>query len=397
MTMSSDIVPVNDADIAEAVRLARSERTFIAIEGGGTKRAMGRVMQAPRLLSLRGLTGITLYEPAELVIAARAGTPVAEIEKTLADRGQMLPFEPADLRPLMGAQGEPTVGGMVASHFSGPRRIMAGALRDSLIGVRLVNGRGESVMSGGRVVKNVTGLDLARLMAGSWGTLGVMTELTFKVLPRPETSLSLSLIGLDDVKAVQAMAMALGSPYEVSGAAHLPKGIDRVATTLLRLEGFENSVRIRVGKLQALLQQFGRAEVIEQATSVSLWQQVRDARWLAEPRNEAIWRLSVPADQAPQLMAAVSAKRPVRYLFDWGGGLIWLATSSATLAGSDLIRSETAKARGHAMLVRASEGTRGMAGVFEPLPEAVMRLSDGIKTSFDPHRVFNPGRMYAGM
>jgi glycolate oxidase FAD binding subunit len=395
--MCSDIVPVNDADIAEAVRLARAERTFIAIEGGGTKRAIGRIMQAPRTLSMRSMTGVTLYEPAELVIAARAGTPVAEIETILAERGQMLPFEPVDMRPLMHAEGEPTLGGMVASHFSGPRRIMAGALRDSLIGVRLVNGRGESVMSGGRVVKNVTGLDLARLMAGSWGTLGVMTEITLKVLPRPETSLSLALIGLDDGKAVQAMALALGSPYEVSGAAHLPVGIDRVATTLLRLEGFENSVRIRAGKLKDLLQSFGRADVIEQTTSQALWQQVRDARWLAEPRNEAIWRVSVPADRAPDLIAAVGAKRPIRFLFDWGGGLIWLATASATLAGAELIRAETAKARGHAMLVRASEGTRGMAGVFEPQPDAVMRLSDGIKKSFDPDRVFNPGRMYAGM
>ena len=395
--MSNDIVPMTEQDIAEAVRLARAEHTFIAIEGGATKRAIGRIMQAPRTLSLRSMRGVTLYEPAELVIAARAGTPVAEIEKTLADRGQMLPFEPADLRPLMHAEGEPTLGGMVASHFSGSRRISAGALRDSLIGVRLVNGRGESVMSGGRVVKNVTGLDLARLMAGSWGTLGVMTEITFKVLPRPETSLSLALIGLDDSKAVQAMALALGSPYEVSGAAHLPVGIDRVATTLLRLEGFENSVRIRATKLQTLLQAFARAEVVEEATSTALWHQVRDARWLADPRNEAIWRLSVPADRAPKLIAAISAKRPIRYVLDWGGGLIWLATSPASLAGSDLIRSETVKAHGHAMLVRASEGTRGMAGVFEPQSEAVMRLSDGIKKSFDPDRVFNPGRMYAGM
>ena len=395
--MSNDIVPMTEQDITEAVRLARAEHTFIAIEGGATKRAIGRSMQAPRTLSMRAMTGVTLYEPAELVIAAYAGTPVADIEKTLAARGQMLPFEPADLRPLMHAEGEPTLGGMVASHFSGPRRIMAGALRDSLIGVRLVNGRGESVMSGGRVVKNVTGLDLARLMAGSWGTLGVMTELTFKVLPRPETSLSLALIGLDDHKAVKAMAMALGSPYEVSGAAHLPVGIDRVATTLLRLEGFENSVRIRASKLQILLQDLARADVVEEATSTALWQQIRDARWLAEPRNEAVWRLSVPADQAPALLAAISAKRPIRYVLDWGGGLIWLATASASLAGSDLIRAETAKARGHAMLVRASEGTRGMAGVFEPPSEPLLRLSDGIKKSFDPDRVFNPGRMYAGM
>jgi glycolate oxidase FAD binding subunit len=193
------------------------------------------------------------------------------------------------------------------------------------------------------------------------------------------------------------MAMALGSPYELSGAAHLPVGIDRVATTLLRLEGFENSVRIRAAKLQTLLQDLARADVVEEGTSSALWQQIRDARWLAEPRNEAVWRLSVPADQAPALLAAISAKRPIRYVLDWGGGLIWLATASASLAGSDLIRAETAKARGHAMLVRASEGTRGMAGVFEPPSEPLLRLSDGIKKSFDPDRVFNPGRMYAGM
>ncbi len=395
--MSQDTVPQTDQEIADAVRLARSERSFIAIEGGGTKRSVGRIMQAPRTLSMRAMTGITLYEPAELVIAARAGTPVAVIEKTLAEHGQMLPFEPADLRGILQAQGEPSVGGMVAAHFSGPRRIMAGALRDSLIGVRLVNGRGESIVSGGRVVKNVTGLDLARLMAGSWGTLGVMTEVTFRVLPRPETSVSLALMGLNDAQAVQAMASALGSPYEISGAAHLPLGIDRVATTLLRLEGFEHSVRIRAEKVQSLLQPFGRAEVIETTTSHALWQQIRDVRWLAEPRNEALWRLSVPAHHAAQVLATLSAKRPIRAILDWGGGLIWLATASAHLAGAELIRSEMARVRGHAMLVRASEGTRGTAGVFETPSEPIMRLSDAIKKSFDPDRVLNPGRMYAGM
>lgn len=389
--------PTHDDEIIEAIQLARSERASIAIEGNGTKQTMGRPMQAKRVLSMRAMSGITLYEPAELVIAAKSGTPLAEVEATLTARGQMLPFEPMDYRPLLGSTGEPTIGGMTASHLSGPRRIMAGACRDSLIGTRFINGRGDVVKSGGRVMKNVTGLDLARAMAGSWGTLGILTEVTFKLVPRPETTLSVVFHGLDDQQAVALMSAALGSPFEVSAAAHLPVGIDRIAMTLLRLEGFAASLAYRSERLRNLLAGYGRCDIIDEAASTSLWAQIRDVRWFCEPRNDAIWRISVAPSKAPSLLAKISAHRRIRHLLDWGGGLVWIATSGNDLAGSAVIRQATREAKGHALLVRASEGTRGMDGTFEPLSPAVLALSTGLKKSFDPDHVLNPGRMYSGV
>jgi len=354
-------------------------------------------MQAKRVLSMQAMTGITLYEPAELVLSAKSGTPVAEVEATLAARGQMLPFEPMDYRPLLGSSGEPTMGGLTATNLSGPRRIMAGACRDSLIGTRFVNGQGEVIKSGGRVMKNVTGLDLARTMAGSWGTLGVLTEVTYKLLPRPETTLSVVFHGLNDQQAVALMAAAIGSPFEVSGAAHLPVGIDRIAMTLLRLEGFAESLAYRAERLRVLLAPFGRCDIIDQTASTSLWAQIRDVRWFAEPRNEAVWRISVPPSKAPALLAQIAAGRRIRHLLDWGGGLVWIATASTELAGSEVIRQAVRHAKGHALLVRASEGARGTDGTFEPLAPAVLKLSTGLKKSFDPDHVLNPGRMYSGV
>ena len=391
------LTPTCDEDIIEAIRLARSERSSIAVEGQGTKRLMGRPMQAKRVLSMQAMTGITLYEPAELVLSAKSGTPVAEVEATLAARGQMLPFEPMDYRPLLGSSGEPTMGGLTATNLSGPRRIMAGACRDSLIGTRFVNGQGEVIKSGGRVMKNVTGLDLARTMAGSWGTLGVLTEVTYKLLPRPETTLSVVFHGLNDQQAVALLAAAIGSPFEVSGAAHLPVGIDRIAMTLLRLEGFAESLAYRAERLRVLLAPFGRCDIIDQTASTSLWAQIRDVRWFAEPRNEAVWRISVPPSKAPALLAQIAAGRRIRHLLDWGGGLVWIATASTELAGSEVIRQAVRHAKGHALLVRASEGARGTDGTFEPLAPAVLKLSTGLKKSFDPDHVLNPGRMYSGI
>jgi glycolate oxidase FAD binding subunit len=391
------LTPTRDDEIIEAIHLARQERASIAIEGSGTKTTMGRPMQAKRVLSTRALSGITLYEPAELVLSAKSGTPLAEVEAALRGSGQMLPFEPMDYRPLLGSTGEQTIGGMTASHLSGPRRIMSGSCRDSLIGARFINGRGEVVKSGGRVMKNVTGLDLARTMAGSWGTLGVLTEVTFKLVPRPESTLSLVFHGLDDAQAVALMSKALGSPFEVSGAAHLPVGIDRIAMTLLRLEGFAASLAYRSDRLKHLLAEFGRGDTLDDTASTQLWSQIRDMRWFAEPRQDAVWRISVPPSKAPAMLAKISAHRRIRHLLDWGGGLVWISTSANDLAGSAVIRPAVQEAKGHALLVRASEGTRGMDGTFEPQSPTVLALSAGLKKSFDPDHVLNPGRMYSGI
>ena len=380
------------AVIADAA--ARSEP--MRLVGAGTKAAIGRPAQDEATLSSLNLSGITLYEPAEMVVAARAGTPLAEVQALLAGRGQMLPFEPMDHRALLGSTGEPTFGAVAAANNAGPRRINAGAARDSLIGVRFVNGRGQAIKSGGRVMKNVTGLDLVKLMAGSWGTLGLLTEVTFKVLPVQERVTTLSFPGLDDAKAVAALSAALGSPFELTGAAHLPAGPGG-PRTLMRIEGFSKSIAYRLGELRRLLRRFGEPEIVEAEAGVALWTGIRDVLPIAEPREAAVWRISTAPSRGPALAAAIAARREARWFYDWGGGLIWLATSAEGDAGAETIRAALRECGGHATLVRAPEAVRAAVAVFEPLSEAMLRITAGIKAAHDPKGVFNPGRMYAGI
>src|SRR4051812_39377376 len=347
--------PSTEQDAGAIVAEAAARRTPLSLVGGGTKADIGRPAQTAATLSAAALTGVTLYEPAEMVIGARAGTPLAEVVRTLADKGQELPFEPMDHRPLLASTGEPTIGAVAAANLSGPRRILAGAARDSLIGVRLVNGRGELIKSGGRGMKNVTGLDLVKGMSGSWGTLGVFTEGIFKVLPRAERVATLVLRGLDDARAVEALSMALGSPFEVTGAAHLPAQLDGGgARTLIRIEGFSVSIDYRLGELKRLLKRFGAAEVVVEAdAAAALWRSIRDVESLAEPRDRAVWRVSAAPTQGPAVMAQVSRVLDARWFYDWGGGLVWIATAAAGDAGAAAIRAAVRMVGGHATPVRA--------------------------------------------
>jgi glycolate oxidase FAD binding subunit len=274
---------------------------------------------------------------------------------------------------------------------------MAGAARDSLIGVRFVNGRGEAVKSGGRVMKNVTGLDLVKLMAGSWGTLGFLTEVTFKVLPKPERTSTLILRGLDDRRAIEALSMALASPFEVTGAAHIPAADLKGARTIIRIEGFAFSVDYRRTELRRLLKSFDAGEILEGKGAEALWQSVRDVALLAENRDRAIWRVSTAPTRGPELTSLVSRAIDARWYYDWGGGLVWMATDPQGDAGAAAIRAALRIAGGHATLVRAPADVRAVVDVFEPPSHAIMRITSGIKAAFDPAGILNPGRMYAGV
>jgi len=390
--------PTTEAQACAVVKSVVDNRVPLTLRGGGTRAGLGRRSQAASTLSSAGLTGITLYEPAEMVIAARAGTPLQAVQETLAERGQMLPFEPMDHRPLFGTDGTPTIGAVAACNISGPRRINAGAARDSLIGIRMVNGRGEMVKSGGRVMKNVTGLDLVKLVCGSHGTLGFLTEVTFRVLPKPAEIATLQWRGLSDAQGAALLSKALGSPFEPMAAAHLPAGLaGEAALTLLRLENFPDSIEYRAGELALLLGEYGVPDKLEGEHSATLWRHIRDAAFFAGT-EEAVWRLSLKPTDGPKAAAAVARTLPAaRWFFDWGGGLVWLAAPADGDAGAAAIRAALGPLGGHATLLRAPDAVRAAVDVFQPLAEPLMRVTAGIKNSFDPAGIFEPGRMYAGI
>ncbi|MCZ8313301.1 FAD-binding protein [Phreatobacter sp.] len=387
--------PSTAAELAAIVTEARRARTPLAVAGGSTRAGLGRPVQAAATVSTAKLSGITLYEPAELVIAAKAGTPLREVTETLAARGQRLPFEPMDHRRLLGSVGEPTVGGVAAANVSGPARINLGAARDSMIGLKFVNGLGEDVKSGGRVMKNVTGLDLVKALAGSHGTLAVFHEVCFKVLPVAEAERTLVIEGLDVAKAVAALSAALGSPFEPTGAAHVPaKGAD-AARTLIRIEGFAASLAYRTDALSKLLAPYGAVSVIDGEAGLTLWADIRDAAIFSDT-EEAVWRISVPPSAAPALAERLAPLAP-RLMLDWGGGLVWAGIAIGSDAGAKAVHAAAKAAGGHATLIRAPEVVRGSVDVFAPLATPAMALQKRIKASFDPDGILNPGRMYRGM
>lgn len=364
------LAPTTEAEVAEAVRVGRP----LAVAGGGT-RGLGHPVEG-ETLSTAGLTGITLYEPGALTLVVRAGTPLAEVEAALAAEGQMLPFEPWDGRALTGAGGEPTVGGMVAVNASGPRRVASGACRDLMIGVRFVDGTGAIVKNGGRVMKNVTGLDLVKLMAGSHGTLGILTEVGFKVLPRPETTATLVLDGLDPTAAGRAMRAAMATPCDVSAAAHAG------GRTFLRLEGFEVSVAHRTRALAAALAPFGPA-----AVETVDWSALRDAGGLGS-RSGALWRVSVPPSEGPAVGSRLAG---AEIAYDWAGGLLWVR------APEDVdVRAALSGVTGHATLLRGSPQAIARHGAFHPEPPPVAALAAALRQRFDPRGILNPGRMGDG-
>ncbi len=375
------LTPKNEAELAKIIAKADMP---LRIQGGGT-RPIGAPLNCP-CLTTTGISGIELYEPGALTLVAKAGTPLAEIETALDAEGQRLAFEPMDHRGLLNTKGTPTIGGVVAANVSGPRRIQAGACRDFLLGVRFVDGQGRIIKNGGRVMKNVTGYDLVKLMAGSFGTLGVLTEVSLKVLPKSRSTGVLLLEGLSDEQAVKALSRALGSPYEITGAAHLQKGVNGDPVTMIRLEGFENSVAYRAAKLQEVLSEFGKFTVEnDQKRTTAGWQWVRDVVPFHN-RDGDVWRLSVKPSDAPEIVNNLSG---VEAIYDWGGGLIWLLVPGNSELAVSEIRQAVATKGGHATLVRGGYSV----GAFTPLAPAVAGLHRGLRQQFDPKGLFNPGLM----
>jgi glycolate oxidase FAD binding subunit len=393
--VSESFLPNDEPQLAEIVATAAARKAPLAVSGGDSQSGLGRPVQAASSLSTAALRGITLYEPSELVISARAGTPLSEIEALLAAKHQRLTFEPPDRRRLYGSTGEPTIGAVAAANLSGPRRITAGAARDGLIGVRAVTGRGEVVKSGGRVMKNVTGYDLVKFLAGSYGTLAVLSEVTFKVLPAPETEATLVVDGLDDAAAIAALSAALGTPFAVTGAAHMPFTSRAPGRTCIRIEGFAASVADRAARLRT--GPFAAATILDAEASATLWRSIRDLDALAAPDAAPVWRVSVKPGDAPALIERLHRAFECRALYDWGGGLVWIAGGDGPDAGAEAVRAAVGAVAGHATLMRAPADVRNVVPVFQPLPAPLMTLTRKLKESFDPAGILNPGRMYAGV
>lgn len=400
--MTEILRPNSAEETRQVVAWAAAEQQPLEIVGAGTKRAFGHVVDTEHRLDLSALSGIIDYEPAELVLTAHAATPIAEIEAVLAPSRQQLAFEPPDLGPLLGAPGESaTLGGVLAANLSGPRRILAGAARDHTLGLAMVTGRGEPVKAGGKVVKNVTGYDVTKLMCGSWGTLGVLTELSVKVLPAPERTRTVLVAGLGPDAAVACMGQALSSVNEVSGAAYLPavvaarSAVSRVAgagasITALRIEGPPISVGARNEALRALCGGLGEVEELHSRNSAAFWRELRDATPVAADAP-AVWRLSVPPAAGGGVLAGLAEHGGEGWL-DWGGGLVWWSCP-ATVAASAIVRGAAQAAGGHATLVRADERLKAEVDVFHPQPEGRAALSRRVREGFDPKGILNPGRM----
>lgn len=403
--MNSVIRPAADWELARFLREATETQAPVEILGGGSKRNAGRPGGPRSLIVTHVFRGIRLYEPTELVMAAESGTLLVEIEQELAQRGQMLAFEPVDLGPMLGMEaGLATIGGVFSTDVAGSRRVSAGAARDHLLGVKAVSGAGEIFQSGGRVLKNVTGYDLARLVCGSWGTLAAMTEVTFKVLPRAEETATLVIVGLSNEIAVEALCSAMSTPYEVSGAVHLEANFVsqlwneefRAAgnsVTAIRLENFSRFLPRRVEKLQEELKLYGEIHVAGDDVSRAFWSELQQLSFL-QSNDRPVWRISTLPKSGAEVVAGIQSYMSADAFFDWSGGLIWLAVPPSADAGSTDIRRVLATHGGHATLVRAAPEVRSAIEVFHPMDHGTERMTRGLKQVFDPAGILNSGRMY---
>lgn len=412
--MAQTLTPGDSQELEEAIAWAAASATPLGVSGGASKAGLGRPVAADHLLDLSRLSGVVFYEPEELVFSAAAATPLTQVVETLAAGGQEMCFEPADYGPILGAEpGRATIGGVFACNISGPRRVKSGAARDFLLGAKGVNGRGESFKCGGRVMKNVTGYDLCKLLAGSYGTLAVLSEVTFKVLPLPSETHTLLIYGLNEREAVAAMTEALQSPYEVYGAGHVPAmaavrsklaalRVPGKSVTALRIEGPNASIRYCSGHLTGMFRARAQIGRLDDSESQIFWRELRDVAFFAPLSDRMIWRLSVTPAKGAEVAKKITAACDAEAVFDWGGGLVWLAVEAAddiaaAARVAKSVRAAVGEAGGHALLFRASEAVRAAVPVFPPQDTASAGLTRRLKAGFDPEGILNPGRMYEGI
>jgi len=386
------VSPLNEAEAADAVREAAQTNSPFEIVAGGTKRDYGRPVTAEAVLDVSALSGIVKYEPEELVLTVRAATPISEINAVLAEKKQMLGFEPCDWGPLFGAQaGRATLGGVVATNACGSRRVKAGAVRDHVIGCRFVNGKGEVIKAGGHVIKNVTGFDLPKLMCGAFGTLGVLTEITLRVSPLPERVAVLA-ITCEPETGFRLLREAAKLPLDVSGLAYVPA--ERLGTSYIRVEGAQTAVAQKLAELQKRFAgQSGKP--LDGAAAQECFRAIGDGASFADGRSD-LWRLCVPATSAPEALLAARTEKTGPWCADWAGGLLWLGLPADADTAMRL-RSLTARFGGHATLMRAGPEARAELALFEPETKTRAAITQSVKAAFDPKHILNPGRMFEGI
>lgn len=381
--------PQNVAELCDFITAASQP---LSVLGGGT-RPIGQ-SSARCGLSTDLMSGIMTYEPGAMTLVAKSGTSVAEIEAALDLKNQCLAFEPMDHRDLLGTQGIPTLGGIIAANVSGPRRIQVGAARDFTLGVSFVDGAGQFLKNGGRVMKNVTGYDLVKLLAGSWGTLGVLTEVSLKVLPKAETEATLRITTQGWEKAVECMSAVLRTPYDVSGVGTV-LNVNGGKDVMIRIEGFVASVRYRVSQLTQKLVHFGDITEIE-----SPWRELRNLT--AWKSMDTVWRVSLrPTDSLKLLKVLEASDIKLQYQMDWGGGLIWLGLDSENKQGAEntatlhaIIQEQLTALGGHATLMKSASLTDMLVPSFQPQTPTLNKLMVDLRHKFDPRGILNPGRMY---
>ena len=407
--------PQNEKKVSEFVRQFYKSNIPIELVGSGSKRKIGKPLQCAKILNLSKLNGIIEYLPEELYIKVKACTPIDQIEEELKKNKQQLAFEPIDFGYLfLGKSDYGTAAGQVACNISGPRRFKVGSVRDHVLGFRGVNGKGEIIKSGGKVVKNVTGYDLSKLVCGSYGTLVALTEITFKVLPSPKESTTLVIHNLKLETAVDLLGQAISSSNDISGATFFPiepkctncvMNIEKTfklndlkyggSFTAIRIEGTKNSIDERKKNLKSELKIIDHdVSILATYQSEIFWNKVKDLEVFSATTNNII-RIVIPPSQCIQLAYQLSSIKH-KYYLDWGGALIWMEACELTEEMFDSIKKKVVKHGGYISMIKTSDHLPFVEEVFT-INMNRFNISQNIKKSFDPKRILNPGKMYTGI